>query len=191
MTKMRAIAARAPAAMSDAAPICGIILAGGLARRMGGGDKPLKTIARQGNSRACDRAAGAAMRAPRTECQRRSRAFRSIRAAGRRRRCAGFRRTAGRHFGRARLGGCEHARRASRDQRRGRHAVHSARSRRPARKRATSAILRRSRLLPRAGVRIRSSRFGRSRSARRCAARWSRKASARSTASPRAIGSRT
>jgi molybdopterin-guanine dinucleotide biosynthesis protein A len=45
MTKMRAIAARAPAAMSDAAPVCGIILAGGLARRMGGGDKPLKTIA--------------------------------------------------------------------------------------------------------------------------------------------------
>jgi molybdopterin-guanine dinucleotide biosynthesis protein A len=27
------------------APVCGIILAGGLARRMGGGDKPLKTIA--------------------------------------------------------------------------------------------------------------------------------------------------
>jgi molybdopterin-guanine dinucleotide biosynthesis protein A len=30
--------------MSDA-PVCGIILAGGLARRMGGGDKPLKIIA--------------------------------------------------------------------------------------------------------------------------------------------------
>ncbi|MBV8850983.1 MAG: molybdenum cofactor guanylyltransferase MobA [Methylobacteriaceae bacterium] len=30
--------------MSDA-PICGIILAGGLARRMGGGDKPLREIA--------------------------------------------------------------------------------------------------------------------------------------------------
>jgi molybdopterin-guanine dinucleotide biosynthesis protein A len=30
--------------MSEA-PVCGIILAGGLARRMGGGDKPLKTIA--------------------------------------------------------------------------------------------------------------------------------------------------
>jgi molybdopterin-guanine dinucleotide biosynthesis protein A len=29
--------------MSEA-PVCGIILAGGLARRMGGGDKPLKTI---------------------------------------------------------------------------------------------------------------------------------------------------
>jgi molybdopterin-guanine dinucleotide biosynthesis protein A len=41
---MRAIAARAQARMSEA-PVCGIILAGGLARRMGGGDKPLKTIA--------------------------------------------------------------------------------------------------------------------------------------------------
>jgi molybdopterin-guanine dinucleotide biosynthesis protein A len=30
--------------MSEA-PVCGIILAGGLARRMGGGDKPLRTIA--------------------------------------------------------------------------------------------------------------------------------------------------
>jgi molybdopterin-guanine dinucleotide biosynthesis protein A len=41
---MRAIAARAQARMSEA-PVCGIMLAGGLARRMGGGDKPLKTIA--------------------------------------------------------------------------------------------------------------------------------------------------
>ncbi|MEA2859961.1 MAG: molybdenum cofactor guanylyltransferase [Methylobacteriaceae bacterium] len=41
---MCAIAARAQARMSEA-PVCGIILAGGLARRMGGGDKPLKTIA--------------------------------------------------------------------------------------------------------------------------------------------------
>ncbi|GAC1336292.1 MAG: molybdenum cofactor guanylyltransferase MobA [Beijerinckiaceae bacterium] len=31
--------------MTDAAPVCGILLAGGLARRMGGGDKPLRTIA--------------------------------------------------------------------------------------------------------------------------------------------------
>ena len=31
--------------MGEAAPVCGIILAGGLARRMGGGDKPLKEIA--------------------------------------------------------------------------------------------------------------------------------------------------
>jgi molybdopterin-guanine dinucleotide biosynthesis protein A len=41
---MRAIAARAQIRMNEA-PVCGIILAGGLARRMGGGDKPLKTIA--------------------------------------------------------------------------------------------------------------------------------------------------
>jgi molybdopterin-guanine dinucleotide biosynthesis protein A len=41
---MRAIAAKARKRMSEA-PICGIILAGGLARRMGGGDKPLKEIA--------------------------------------------------------------------------------------------------------------------------------------------------
>jgi molybdopterin-guanine dinucleotide biosynthesis protein A len=41
---MRAIAARAQPRMTEA-PVCGIILAGGLARRMGGGDKPLKTIA--------------------------------------------------------------------------------------------------------------------------------------------------
>jgi molybdopterin-guanine dinucleotide biosynthesis protein A len=41
---MGAIAARAQARMSEA-PVCGIILAGGLARRMGGGDKPLKQIA--------------------------------------------------------------------------------------------------------------------------------------------------
>src|SRR4051794_11613001 len=39
-----AIAVRAQARMSEA-PVCGIILAGGLARRMGGGDKPLKEIA--------------------------------------------------------------------------------------------------------------------------------------------------
>jgi molybdopterin-guanine dinucleotide biosynthesis protein A len=44
MKKTRAIAARARARMSEA-PVCGIILAGGLARRMGGGDKPLKEIA--------------------------------------------------------------------------------------------------------------------------------------------------
>ena len=36
MKKTRAIAARARARMSEA-PVCGIILAGGLARRMGGG----------------------------------------------------------------------------------------------------------------------------------------------------------
>jgi molybdopterin-guanine dinucleotide biosynthesis protein A len=41
---MRGIAARARAPMREAPP-CGIILAGGLARRMGGGDKPLKEIA--------------------------------------------------------------------------------------------------------------------------------------------------
>ena len=41
---MRAIAVRAQARMGEA-PVCGIILAGGLARRMGGGDKPLKEIA--------------------------------------------------------------------------------------------------------------------------------------------------
>ena len=41
---MRATAAKVPARMSEA-PVCGIILAGGLARRMGGGDKPLKEIA--------------------------------------------------------------------------------------------------------------------------------------------------
>src|SRR3954454_10511959 len=39
-----AISVRAQARMSEA-PVCGIILAGGLARRMGGGDKPLKEIA--------------------------------------------------------------------------------------------------------------------------------------------------
>ena len=44
---MRGIAARAPARMSEApgCGISGIILAGGLARRMGGGDKPLREIA--------------------------------------------------------------------------------------------------------------------------------------------------
>jgi molybdopterin-guanine dinucleotide biosynthesis protein A len=41
---MRAIDARAQTRMREA-PVCGIILAGGLARRMGGGDKPLKEIA--------------------------------------------------------------------------------------------------------------------------------------------------
>jgi molybdopterin-guanine dinucleotide biosynthesis protein A len=45
MKKMRVIAAKVRADMSDSPPICGIILAGGLARRMGGGDKPLKMIA--------------------------------------------------------------------------------------------------------------------------------------------------
>jgi molybdopterin-guanine dinucleotide biosynthesis protein A len=40
---MRAIAAKARVRMSEA-PVCGIILAGGLARRMGGGDKPLREI---------------------------------------------------------------------------------------------------------------------------------------------------
>jgi len=43
MRKMPAIAAKARVRMSEA-PVCGIILAGGLARRMGGGDKPLREI---------------------------------------------------------------------------------------------------------------------------------------------------
>jgi molybdenum cofactor guanylyltransferase len=43
MKKMRAIAAKARVHMSEA-PVCSIILAGGLARRMGGGDKPLREI---------------------------------------------------------------------------------------------------------------------------------------------------
>jgi molybdopterin-guanine dinucleotide biosynthesis protein A len=40
---MRAIAVKARLPMSEG-PVCGIILAGGLARRMGGGDKPLREI---------------------------------------------------------------------------------------------------------------------------------------------------
>lgn len=41
---MRVTAARPRGWMTEA-PVCGIIIAGGLARRMGGGDKPLKQIA--------------------------------------------------------------------------------------------------------------------------------------------------
>lgn len=42
--KRAAAVARARAAMTEIPPTLGLLLAGGLARRMGGGDKPLRTI---------------------------------------------------------------------------------------------------------------------------------------------------
>ncbi len=90
---------------SELPPTLGLVLAGGLARRMGGGDKPLKTI---GGVTILDRVLSrlrAAMRVGHHQRQRRSGALRRDRPAGRRRRRAGFRRTARRHSRGARLGG--------------------------------------------------------------------------------------
>ncbi len=64
-----------------AAEIPGVLLAGGLARRMGGGDKPLRTIGGRTILDARDRAACAAMRRPHPQRQWRSRALRRLRAA--------------------------------------------------------------------------------------------------------------
>ena len=88
-----------------AQPPLGLILAGGLARRMGGGDKARISI---GGATILDRVLAthdAAMRAPHPQRQRRSGALRRHRPAGGRRRRAGFRRPARRHPRRARLGG--------------------------------------------------------------------------------------
>src|SRR5260370_24187496 len=43
-TKPRGTNARAKAGMTETTKIPGVLLAGGLARRMGGGDKPMRTI---------------------------------------------------------------------------------------------------------------------------------------------------
>ena len=67
-------------------PACrALVLAGGLARRMGGGDKPLREIGGHTILARVDRAARAAMRGPASQRQWRSLALRVVRPAGRRR----------------------------------------------------------------------------------------------------------
>ena len=86
-------------------PTLGLVLAGGLARRMGGGDKALIEI---GGTTILDRViarlrpavTGLILNANGDPAR-----FAALRPAGRRRQRAGFRRSARRHPGRARLGG--------------------------------------------------------------------------------------
>ena len=56
----------------------GVLLAGGLARRMGGGDKPLRTLAGPHHPGAGGRAPGAAVRWPDPQRERRPRALRRV-----------------------------------------------------------------------------------------------------------------
>ena len=86
------------------ARVPGVLLAGGLARRMGGGDKPMRTDRRPHHSRARDRAAAAAMRRAHPQRQWRSRALCRVRPAGHRGRRRRFSRPACRHSSSAGLG---------------------------------------------------------------------------------------
>ena len=113
-------------------PTLGLVLAGGLARRMGGGDKARIEI---GGVTILDRVlARLSGRNARhhPQRQRRSGALRRHRPAGDSRRRAGFRRPARRHPGRARLGGRAGHRRRMAAQRAGRLSVPAARSGRAA-----------------------------------------------------------
>ena len=82
----------------------GLLLAGGLSRRMGGGDKALAAARRADPARPCHRPYRAAGRRARPQRERRSRPLRGFRAAGRRRQRSRFRRPARRNSRRARLG---------------------------------------------------------------------------------------
>ena len=88
-------------------PTLGLVLAGGLARRMGGGDKARIRI---GGATILQRVLGLhrpAMQRRHHQCQWRSGALCRYRPAGGRRQRAGFCRSAGRHSRRPRLGGGE------------------------------------------------------------------------------------
>ena len=106
----------------------GLVLAGGLARRMGGGDKALirigsETILARALARLTPQVSGVVLNAngdPVALC--------AVRIAGRRRQRAGFRRPARRHSGRARLGGGEPAGHRLGRERAGRLPVPAARS---------------------------------------------------------------
>ena len=114
--------------MMTETPTLGLVLAGGLARRMGGGDKPLtriggKTIL----ARVLERMAPQCARLD-PQRQRRSGALCRHRPAGDRRRRAGFRRSARRHSRRPRLGGGARAGHRDGRERAGRLSVPAARS---------------------------------------------------------------
>ena len=177
------------ATMTGCPPTLGLVLAGGLARRMGGGDKARIRI---GRPPSCERVLGRlAPQCSRThpQRQRRSGAFCRYRPAGRRRQRAGFCRTARRHPGRPRLGGGERAGRGMARQRAGRLPVPAERSggaaARGARRGRPAARLRALRRMAPSGGRA----CGRWRCARICAARWSTKTCARSRCGPRGTAS--
>ena len=86
-------------------PTLGLVLAGGQARRMGGGDKALIRIGGAPSLTACSARLHAALRSDHPECQRRSGALCGTGSAGRARQRAGFCRPACRHSRRPRLGG--------------------------------------------------------------------------------------
>ena len=108
--------------------IPGVLLAGGLARRMGGGDKPMRTI---GGKTILERVI--ARLKPQcdgldSQCQWRSRALCGVWPARDRRRCRRFSGTARRHSGRAGLDGRQSPRGEARAQRRRRLPFPAARS---------------------------------------------------------------
>ena len=103
--RARSIGARRRCTMIEHPPMLGLVLAGGLARRMGGGDKArIRIGGRSILERVLARIKPQCTRRH-PQRQRRSRALRRYRPAGRGRHGARFRRPARRHPGRARLGG--------------------------------------------------------------------------------------
>ena len=172
--------APAPRRMEESRSTLGLILDGGLARRLGGADKGLVPLAGRPMMAHVDRAASPAMRGAGDQRQRRSGAVRRFRPAGPRRRSARFRRAARRRSGGARTlrphGAepgpcCEPCRPIRRS-----HPTTSS----PGCMRRGAPQGRRSPSPPRAAGRIMSPRCGRSRSRPTCAARSSRRACARS-----------
>ncbi len=155
--------------MMTETPTLGLILAGGLARRMGGGDKPRTSDRRCDHSLARAGAHAAAMHAAHPQRQRRSGALRRHRAAGDCRRRAGFRRPARRHPRRARLGGGACARVSICRERAGRLSVPAARSGRPPASGASRRQASRSPAPAPASGGIRWSAYGRSRCVPICA----------------------
>ena len=106
----RGTSARAKSDDDEIPPTPGVLLAGGLARRMGGGDKPMRTIGgrtilERVIARLQPQCDGLILNANGDPG-----ALRRLRPAGRRRQRAGFSRTARRHSCRARLGRREPAR---------------------------------------------------------------------------------
>ena len=114
--------------MTDDTATLGVMLAGGLARRMGGGDKPLRAIGGRTILDARDRAARRRSATGRSSTPTAIRRALPRSAAGGRRHGAGFRRPAGRRARRARLGRRASARTAGSSSAAGRLPVPAARS---------------------------------------------------------------
>ena len=167
----------------------GVLLAGGLARRMGGGDKPMRPDRRPHHPGARDRAAEAAMRRAYSQRQWRSGTVRRLRPARHRRHGGEPSRTAGGHSRCPRLGRGPPARGILGFERGGGLSFPATRSGRAtasrARRTGRRACGRRLRRTIASGDRA----VARRPCARSCATLWWWKISERSAAGPRATGS--